>query len=182
MSANTRFGCPDCGAALRGDGSCCDRCGWVLIGGGDDPRRPSERSADDVRRAIAQREIADAKRNSPIPINPKLPRNFDSTPNDERPHSHARWWGRPYIQTETVWRLDDQYAGRTDEYADGARQYWAENRAKWLEAWPSGVRWNVRCLDGGAWDRSTSWGMFATLAAALECAGSPVTLYSLPGD
>ena len=22
-------GCPDCGAGLPGDGSCCDGCGWV---------------------------------------------------------------------------------------------------------------------------------------------------------
>ena len=87
-----------------------------------------------------------------IPINPRLPANFDSTPNVARPASHLRWWGRPYIVTQD-W--------------DGHGDYDA-----WHKAWPSGTRYNVRCLDGGAWDRSTKWGMFATLEEAIRCAES----------
>lgn len=95
----------------------------------------------------------------PVPINPKLPRRFDDTPNGARPASHARWWYRPFILTCT-W---EQMAWPTATEAD---------RAKWHEAWPSGTRYDVRCLDGGAWDRSTCWGMFAMLEEALACAGA----------
>lgn len=93
-----------------------------------------------------------------IPLNPKLPARFDSTPNDERPASHQRWWNRPYIVTFT-W---EQMCGANAT---------AEQRARWFDSWPSGTRYDVRCLDGGAWDRSTWWGSFATLKAAQACAG-----------
>jgi len=106
-------------------------------------------------------------------INPKLPRRFDDTPNEVRPGSHAKWRGFPYIVTETVEALDAYYAGRTDEYAAAGLKMWKnEGRAKWMQAWPSGTRYTVRCLDGGAWDRSTNWGSFPTLAAAVECANT----------
>ena len=29
MPASNGTGCPDCGAGLANDGSCCDACGWV---------------------------------------------------------------------------------------------------------------------------------------------------------
>ena len=106
-----------------------------------------------------------------VPVNPKLPRRFDNTPNDARPASHDKFWGRPYIETETIEQCDAQYETRTDEWAaEGRRMWYEERRAKWLEAWPSGTRYDVRCLDGGSWDRSSSWGMFATLAEAVACA------------
>lgn len=92
-----------------------------------------------------------------IPVNPKLPANFGFTPNEKRPPSHMRWWDRPYIETSS-W---DQM--RTERSTDA-------DRAKWYEAWPSGTRYDVRCLDGGAWDRPTCWGMFATKDDALACA------------
>ena len=79
-----------------------------------------------------------------IPFNPKLPSNFDDCDNRFRPSSHQRWWNRPFIRTETG-------AGK-----------------QWLEAWPSGIRYDVRCLDGGAWDRSTGWGLFATFEQAIR--------------
>lgn len=91
-----------------------------------------------------------------IPINPRLPKNFDLTPNDARPASHQRWWHAPYIVTCTWEQM--AWPTATDE-----------DRAKWYAAWPSGTRYAVRCLDGGAWDRSTGWGMFATLEEALAC-------------
>lgn len=90
-----------------------------------------------------------AKTIAGVRVNPRLPRNFGCTPNDSRPESHQKWWGRPYIETFT----DD-------------------DNPKWREYWPSGVRYDVRCLDGGAWDRPTCWGGFATLEEALECAGT----------
>jgi hypothetical protein len=43
-------------------------------------------------------------------------------------------------------------------------------RDSWFDAWPTGFRYDVRCLDGGAWDRSTNYGMFATFEEALKLA------------
>lgn len=105
-----------------------------------------------------------------VPFNPKLPARFDCTPNEERPVSHRRWWNRPYIVTETIDELDRVYAERTDPFADEARAFWAQSRAEWLDRWPAGIRFEVRCLDGGAWDRSTSWGFFATFTEAVSAA------------
>lgn len=105
-----------------------------------------------------------------IPVNPVLPKNFSDTPNEERPASHEIWWDRPYIQTTTVEELDAEYANRTDDYAEEARRAWVGGRLTWMKAWPSGTRYAVRCLDGGAWDRPTCWGMFGTLEDALVCA------------
>ncbi len=120
---------------------------------------------------IADQLKQDAERCAAIgvPFNPTLPKDFDSTPNQARPESHQRWWNRPFTRTETIEQLDAFYAGRTDDHAEAGRKHWAESRAQWLAAWPSGIRYEVRCLDGGAWDRSTSWGMFATLDEALAC-------------
>jgi hypothetical protein len=104
-----------------------------------------------------------------IPVNPVLPKNFSSTDNEKRPASHQKWWDRPYIQTTSVEELDADYANRTDDYAEKAREAWIEGRKSWMEAWPSGTRYDVRCLDGGAWDRPTCWGMFPTIEQAVEC-------------
>ena len=105
-----------------------------------------------------------------VPVNPRLPARFNDTPNEDRPDSQRKFWHQPYIQTETVEDLDRMYAERTDAYADAGRERWKAARPQWMEAWPTGTRYEVRCLDGGAWDRSTSWGMFATLAEAVACA------------
>jgi hypothetical protein len=78
-----------------------------------------------------------------VPVNPRLPRDFDSTANEERPEDHRVWWDVPFVQT----------------YADA--------HPKFLEAWPSGTRYDLRCLDGGAWDRPTCWGMFGSLEEAV---------------
>lgn len=34
----------------------------------------------------------------------------------------------------------------------------------------SNLRYEVRCLDGGAWDRSTYWGTFGSIEEAIDCA------------
>ena len=94
-----------------------------------------------------------------VPINPKLPKKFHGTPNEARPPSHMRWWGVPYIETFS-WKQN-----RTPNDS-------AQDREKWYEAWPSGTRFDVRCLDGGAWDRPTWWGSFATLSEAIRCAST----------
>lgn len=103
-----------------------------------------------------------------ILFNPTLPKNFNDTDNSERPESHQKWWYRPYVVTGCVEDLDKFYAERDDEYAEEQREQWAsEGRAKWLEHYPTGIQYVVRCLDGGAWDRSTNYGMLGDFAAAM---------------
>ena len=97
-----------------------------------------------------------------IAVNPRLSKKFDSTPNDSRPASHQRWWYRPFIRTMS-W--EDWYS--QDE----------ERRAGWFKAWPSGTRHEVRCLDGGAWDRTTNHGMFNTMEEAVKIAENLMELY-----
>jgi len=79
-----------------------------------------------------------------IPIDPVLPPNFDDTPNERRPRSHQKWWRQPYVMTSP---------GTIDRRGSGG-----------------GGRVTVRCLDGGAWDRSTWWGSFDTIAEAVAFA------------
>jgi hypothetical protein len=124
-----------------------------------------------------------------IPINPELRKGFDYTPNDERSESEIkRWWGRPYIVTTTYEEIqaDATYEDHVKRMAEIgcdslSKEEFEEREAKgrenWLKAWPTGTRYEVNCLDGGAWDRSTSWGMFATLKEALDCADQPVPDY-----
>ena len=91
---------------------------------------------------------------SEFPINPPLPDGFDVTPNDERPEWQLdHLWDRPYIQI-------DDYSNESEH---------DDVNKNWIEAWSTGKRYASRCLDGGAWDRSTNWGMFATLEEAIEC-------------
>lgn len=75
-----------------------------------------------------------------ILINPQLPDNFDNTDNSERPDDQEKWWYRPFVVAEEH------------------------------ESYQNGIRYDVRCLDGGAWDRSTGYGFFSDLDTALKCA------------
>lgn len=115
-----------------------------------------------------------------VPVDPKLPEDFDDTPNDERPDSHQVWWYRPFIVTDR-WESEtwEQYRDRLAGYGsepDYTPEAWAQMQAEqeqgWYQSFPSGVRYDVRCLDGGAWDRSTWWGSFGTLEEAVACAKS----------
>lgn len=45
-----------------------------------------------------------------------------------------------------------------------------KNEDQWYSAWPTGTRYNVRCLNGGAWDRSTSLAMVGTQEEAIQIA------------
>ena len=114
-----------------------------------------------------------------IPIDPELPEGFDDTPNGQRPDSHDEWWHRPYIVTdrwepESFEQYRDRLAGLGYE-PDMTAEQWAESqaqrRAAWFAEFPEGTRYMVRCLDGGAWDRSTAYGVFGSLDAAVEAAG-----------
>lgn len=72
---------------------------------------------------------------NPIPLDPKLPKAFDATPNEARSKAQLdQWWDRPYGIT-----LSD---GRVE----------------------------VRCLNGGGWDRSTHLGVADNYDAACALA------------
>lgn len=111
-----------------------------------------------------------------IPVNPELPEGFEETPNDGRPESHRVWWYRPFIRTDDY---ETRYKGTYTDYKSRMEnivdeidseevynQKQEENRRKWFDAFPTGIRYNVRCLDGGAWDRSTNHGDYGSLEEA----------------
>lgn len=82
-------------------------------------------------------------------VDPELPRDFDDLANEQRPPEQVFWWFRPYVVS----------------YRDASPEFIAH--------FPEGVRFDVRCLDGGAWDRSTWWGSFSDLRSAVACATQP---------
>lgn len=126
----------------------------------------------------AQKEFAGG-----FPLNPILRTCFDVTPNDLREDIElVNWWGKPYIKTDThTIESYAEYKSRVSDYEDfdiqpetqfNAEQI--ERRKKWLKAWPSGTRYEARCLNGGAWDRSSSLGMCSTLEQAITlCENAP---------
>lgn len=121
-------------------------------------------------------------------INPALPENFDNTPNDARSQEElARWWLRPFV---VVNRWEDEVRhihahqewlkqnGDADLCRPDLAAYIEEQRAQWFKFWPEGSRYEARCLDGGAWDRSSNWGMFGSLAEALGCINERCSIIS----
>ena len=95
-------------------------------------------------------------------LNPALPDNFFSTPNEDRSESEiSEWWDRPFIK-ETRFSFQGTQTQRPD--ADQLRQV---QQNQWLARWPSGSRFDVWILDGGAWDRPTNRGSFASLEEAV---------------
>lgn len=75
-----------------------------------------------------------------IPLDPKLPKNFNATPNDTRSKAQLdQWWDRPFGVTMQDGRIE------------------------------------VRCLNGGAWDRSTHLGVAEDYDAACALAEAKQT-------
>jgi len=117
---------------------------------------------------------------SQVPVNPELPDDFDITPNSERPAEQIeKWWDQPFIRTVDWEDMTESYEDYQERMKDCGGEPKsrlefeadkAERKEDWYQSWPSGTRYDVRCLDGGAWDRSTNWGMVASLEAALEIA------------
>jgi len=115
-----------------------------------------------------------------FPLDPILRKSFDMTPNEARdPLEVNDWWGKPFISTNKYSSPDasySEYVERMSRYSfDGFKlgteeefnQRIAKGKEEWLAAWPTGTRYEVRCLDGGAWDRSSSKGMFSSLELAV---------------
>ena len=113
-----------------------------------------------------------------FPVNPVQRECFDITPNEDRePLEIEHWWGKPYIVSQDYWSPDSSYSefvermskyGPVTETEEEFNQRMASAKAAWVKAWPTGVRYEVRCLDGGAWDRSSSKGLFSSLEVALH--------------
>lgn len=113
-----------------------------------------------------------------VPIDPILRPDFDMTPNDEREDLELHdWWNRPFIVTcswddlHVSW--DDYLTNREllglgpEGSKSGYLALQEVRKETWFKSYPSGIRYEVRCLDGGAWDRSTSKGFFDEFDNAL---------------
>lgn len=121
-----------------------------------------------------------------IYINPKVPSFMDSKDINDRSESHlAKWFNRAYIRTQDfgddnyqeycermAYTQEEDYQG---EYKLDTEDEFNARRAKdlksWCEHWgDDGIRYDVRILDGGAWDRTTNKGNYKTLKEAIEAA------------
>lgn len=109
------------------------------------------------------------------PINPVLRVHFSSTPNDHRvPQELEDWWGLPYIRSTTWQQIEADIRRGHEKQKSRLTPTEAEaeieaDRADFLSFNPDGVRYTVLCLDGGAWDRPTKWGVFPSLDDAIAC-------------
>jgi hypothetical protein len=112
-------------------------------------------------------------------INPKLPDHFFYKPNDERSKKELKtFWQVPFILTDEFWSEPwTEYQERTKgpknkftiETETEFNEWTQKKKESWFKEFPSGLAFNVFCLDGGAWDRPTEWGSFATLEEAKQC-------------
>jgi hypothetical protein len=114
-------------------------------------------------------------------INPELAENFDITPNYERSEEEINnWWDKPYILIDELqqesWE-EHYHRLKSYDWSDekiGSKEEWnkhlKEEKENWYKEYPDGFRYNLRCLDGGAWDRSTNHGFYATFDEAIKAA------------
>ena len=102
---------------------------------------------------------------------------------EERSETHLKkWWNRPFIRTQK-WEEDtyEDYCERMsytqkDDYngdykletEEEFNKRIVEMKKSWFENWENGVRYDVRILDGGAWDRTTNKGSYKTLEEAMQ--------------
>lgn len=116
-----------------------------------------------------------------IPFNPLQREDFDQTPKAARDLLEiVEWWDEPYVKTCSWDDCDESwesYIERAKSWSSGEPESHDEflermrsRKENWFKAWPSGTRYEVRCLNGGAWDRSTGLAMVATLEEAIAVA------------
>ncbi|WP_296186592.1 hypothetical protein [Pseudomonas sp. UBA1879] len=116
------------------------------------------------------------------PLNPVLREDFINTPNNHRePLEVEDWWGLPYIQSTTWEQAEGQRRRVQMEHRAFGGGVIGElsheeveaqidaHRVSFFEQNPGGTKYTVHCLDGGAWDRPTLWGVFPTLDEAIDC-------------
>lgn len=134
-----------------------------------------------------QRNIVDG-----IAIDPLLADDFYDTANEGRDTNElAHWWGRPFITTESF--MEDSYEAYCERMTEFDAEYKLESleeftarrdneEKSWNEHWVGGVRYDVRCLTGGAWDRPSMLGNFSTLEEAIALAKEQPKMYQLLDD
>ncbi|WP_439126188.1 MAG: hypothetical protein ACNJA3_27870 (plasmid) [Pseudomonas rhizophila] len=116
-----------------------------------------------------------------FPLNPTLRRCFDQTPNEDRESLETEhWWDLPFIIShdwescvENIKSNQAHHRGQANDYVISDVELEAkiqEEKHRWFAEFPDGVRYDVRCLDGGAWDRSTWWGSSGSLDEAVKLA------------
>jgi len=127
-----------------------------------------------------------------IAINPLLSDDFYTRDNEERDTNElAHWWGRPFITTVSF--MEDSYEVYCERMTEFDADYKLESleeftvrrdkeEKSWNEHWAGGVRYDVRCLTGGAWDRPSMLGNFSTLEEALTLAKEKPRMYQLLDD
>jgi len=114
-------------------------------------------------------------------VNPNLRDYFRYTPNNYREDEEiADWWGLPYIEINENSTPDDSYDdfkkrmqehgyAKIDSELEYKKRIDSSKRA-FLKKYPSGVCYDVYCLDGGAWDRPSWKGNSCTLEGAIQIA------------
>lgn len=117
-----------------------------------------------------------------IPINPQLRSGFDNTAHRDRdPMELQDWLDRPFIVTET-WDSIEKRAREhraeclqnrpweAEDSEDDFEEQLLQQKARWLKRFPTSTRYQIRCLDCGVPDRSSSWGYFPAMVAAITLA------------
>lgn len=123
-----------------------------------------------------------------VPINPCLREHFDSTPNELRECQETDdWWGTPFIVTADINNAVESYEsyrsrlssfkGMEIEDEDIFNARMENTKKQFLESYPTGTSYTVRCLTGGAWDRSSWQGDFGSLDEAIDFAKGSVETY-----
>ncbi|WP_022954781.1 hypothetical protein [Leucothrix mucor] len=119
-------------------------------------------------------------------INPKQRSGFDDTPNEDRDRLEiSDWWGKPYIRTYK-WgdNLEswEEHVARMSQYPDAKvrskedyEEDMMERKQSWYASFPEGIKYEVHCLNGGAWDRPTFCGKSSNLEGALQIVKSLIT-------
>ena len=120
-----------------------------------------------------------------IIINPTLRPDFDCTPNEYRESEETHhWWGLAYIVTcgwEEMTESWAQYSERMKKLENHSsfetrnqEQFEVDKekqKEEWFKTWgDDGLRYEVRCLDGGAWDRPSEKIMTSSFNEALNMA------------
>ena len=122
-----------------------------------------------------------------VAVDPLLAYEFSDTEHDNRHDLELlNWWGRSYITTEKFGEDNhEEYCKRMTEFnadykVESLEEFTARRESEeksWNEHWVGGIRYDVRCLTGGAWDRPSILGQYSTLEEALIKANETTQLY-----
>lgn len=112
-----------------------------------------------------------------IYINPKVPKWMDFKDLNDRSESHMnKWFNRAYIRTQeftqdTYKEYCDRMSNSKDYKLETEQEFNTrreQSKKRWFSHWKTGIRYDVRMLDGGAWDRTTNKGSFDNKEDAIK--------------